>query len=637
MYIICAAGGWCPPFIYSSLELTCGLHPATRPGLVLLRGTDTRNQQSMLAPTGVAFSGGGSRAYVAALGQLQALSEAGLIDNVDHVAGVSGGAWAVAARANCDETLELLAPSELNWDALGFLPATKDAPHLAVCRNSMIAVGALALARGRNPYEAWRTAVHSTFLKPFGLSDGAGLELLAGRSAEQTSHSYVPHVGVAVLGEATKAPFTLSRRAFACLELTAGGGRLIGPRGEAPAGRPAAARPAAIPAPRGGRWRRTATSSKGSSSSQLEAGIDFARCSLADALAMSSFFPAAPLQTRYEEGALAAPLLGRLRRALGRSWRVTLPASGLGGGEQIENVPAGEATAEEAKAEAAAAADEASAAADEAMLLGDGGSVCNIPIHVLLAHGVRSSLCLINVGEALPTREEWDPFESELPPPGVPFCEDLAALFGLEPTSPNPSKDLSHAWCFERSSFAPLIAALQSSLAAGRGAFATTTLRTVHNQYWGIAAGESCSVAWGYIARAPTWEAQLPESVRAALGTDYAEAAEVGLDAAAATPEPSTAARSGAPAQAAGAARRRVASLLGDASRASALRYVRALVADVWPRRALDSFPQFPLTRIRLSAAEANALYQQSGWVVAEHADELSAVLGDTEKADNDK
>ena len=55
--------------------------------------------RSMMRPpidgaTAVALSGGGSRAYVAALGQLEALRALSLIDNVDHVAGVSGGAWA---------------------------------------------------------------------------------------------------------------------------------------------------------------------------------------------------------------------------------------------------------------------------------------------------------------------------------------------------------------------------------------------------------------------------------------------------------------------------------------------------------------------------------------------------------------
>ena len=62
-------------------------------------------------------------------------------------------------------------------------------------------------------------------------------------------------------------------------------------------------------------------------------------------------------------------------------------------------------------------------------------------------------------------------------------------------------------------------------------------------------------------------------------------------------------------------------SLLGDASRASIARYLQALLADAVSRRgkSLDAFPQYPLTRLQLSAAEANALYQLSGWSLLQH------------------
>ena len=44
--------------------------------------------------TAIGFSGGGIRAYTAALGQLRALWELGLLQNTRYVGGVSGGAWA---------------------------------------------------------------------------------------------------------------------------------------------------------------------------------------------------------------------------------------------------------------------------------------------------------------------------------------------------------------------------------------------------------------------------------------------------------------------------------------------------------------------------------------------------------------
>ena len=49
------------------------------------------------ALTGVALSGGGNRAMVAAWGQLRGLVASGLIDKVDYISSVSGGSWAATA------------------------------------------------------------------------------------------------------------------------------------------------------------------------------------------------------------------------------------------------------------------------------------------------------------------------------------------------------------------------------------------------------------------------------------------------------------------------------------------------------------------------------------------------------------
>lgn len=44
--------------------------------------------------TALCFSGGGVRSYSASIGELRGLLDLGLIDNVDYIGGVSGGAWA---------------------------------------------------------------------------------------------------------------------------------------------------------------------------------------------------------------------------------------------------------------------------------------------------------------------------------------------------------------------------------------------------------------------------------------------------------------------------------------------------------------------------------------------------------------
>ena len=47
------------------------------------------------ANLGMAFSGGGTRSYIATLGYLRALSDLGIINRSRYVTGVSGGSWAV--------------------------------------------------------------------------------------------------------------------------------------------------------------------------------------------------------------------------------------------------------------------------------------------------------------------------------------------------------------------------------------------------------------------------------------------------------------------------------------------------------------------------------------------------------------
>jgi hypothetical protein len=47
--------------------------------------------------TAVAFSGGGTRAFVASLGYLRAIIDLGLMPTIRYLSGISGGSWAASA------------------------------------------------------------------------------------------------------------------------------------------------------------------------------------------------------------------------------------------------------------------------------------------------------------------------------------------------------------------------------------------------------------------------------------------------------------------------------------------------------------------------------------------------------------
>ena len=540
--------------------------------------------------TAVCFSGGGSRAYVAALGQLEGLRSLGLSNRIGHVAGVSGGAWAAAVHcwASSDyRSPALIGPAELSLPVLDELAS--EAPHGAVSRADLVQRFTRNLARGMPAYEAWRAAVYSTILAPLDIPASMPL------SARRAAATPYPHLAASVLGPSEAAPFDTARRSFTGLDFTPRAIRYRGRR----------RKPDSFPAPSGGRAART----------MREDTPTAARLTLADALAISSYFPAPLLSTRPDGGSagggergglesagadasstprFTAPLAGialRVRRAVGERWRCVVPAEALGGG-----TGSALSRAERRGSRFIDGRSIDDAIAEDEILLGDGGACENLPLPLLLANvnhpPIKRCLCIFNVGEELPpTAGAGDAGGGD---DALPFCEDLGALFGVTAPDANLNKDLSRAQIFERRAFAPLVQALQRSASRGSGAVATTSLRTVPNDWWGVAGGREITITWMYMTRAPKWEEALPPATRREL------------------PPP----------------RATTINRLGDASRASPLRFVRTLAADAARRRKrLDSFPQYPLTRLQLSAVEANALYQLSGHVVRAHKKELRALF----------
>ncbi|KAL1524575.1 hypothetical protein AB1Y20_019465 [Prymnesium parvum] len=533
-------------------------------------------------PVGVALSGGGSRAYCASLGQLAALRQLGLLDEIRYLSSVSGGAWAAAvcvARAEGDppdapaaRLGRLSPPSRLSFARLRRL-CLSSASH-AVVRRSLAAEWVAALARGATPATAWRDALHATLLAPLALPRGTPLTLsaasaaairkanppLAARGFAVCDGAPYALFGAALLGPRAAAPFERAARAFVPLEISplyVGVQQPLALR-HAPHGEGRATLYGGLvetfafgaPAP-----RAAAAAAAGARLVRLPS-LPSPLFSLEAALAASSYFAGAPLAT--------------VRRRRRRRRR--------GAARGALRVPYWSPLASEPARE---------------MLLADGGSLANPPLIALLQRGVHTLLCFANVGERLPPATEWDPDALAVHPD---FSDDLPAFFGLRhpKAADSDAKWTERNAVFESAGFAPLVRALQLSQSRGRGAVAATEHTTVDNSWWGVAAGRRVRVVWFYICRAAEWEAQLPPEVRAALPRE-AEAAPI------------------------------------LAARASPAELVRSVLENMRPARggrvSLDSFPQYPLTRLQLSAEQAAALHQLSGWVVLEHADLIRRVV----------
>lgn len=224
------------------------------------------------------------------------------------------------------------------------------------------------------------------------------------------------------------------------------------------------------------------------------------------------------------------------------------------------------------------------------MLLGDGASLTNPPLISLLQRRVTRILVCLNIGDALPTRAEWDPRAS---PPPESFSDDLPPFFGVR-TRETPAKWTERNQVFPTEDFAPLVAKLQESDASGSGAVARTTLTTVVNGWWGVPAGLQVEVVWVYLTRALRWEARLPAPVRESL------------------PQPGGAAGL-------------------QASRAGAIELIGSALANARvpaSNSRLVGFPQYPLSRLELPPVQAAALHQLCGWTLLEHRAMLLDALG---------
>ncbi|MFK7799335.1 MAG: hypothetical protein AB8E82_17930 [Aureispira sp.] len=137
---------------------------------------------------GVAFSGGGSRALTAALGEYRGLTDLGVMNNIRYISAVSGGCWASSLYTYLPTSISdedflgqaVLDPSQLYWgdanDAnaanLNYLTAN-NMGHVPG-RLGLEKLGATAIeqkAKYHYPLDqAWARAIGQLVLAPYGLS-----------------------------------------------------------------------------------------------------------------------------------------------------------------------------------------------------------------------------------------------------------------------------------------------------------------------------------------------------------------------------------------------------------------------------------------------------------------------------------
>jgi hypothetical protein len=459
----------------------------------------------------VAFSGGGSRGYVAALAQLCALRALGLLEHVRYTTAISGGGWAASvftyyqpgapgAPADDDELLgaPACAPEAVDERALGELPAR--AARGAVCRASLFDEAVRELQAGASAEAAWRAALHRVIFAPAGIPPDAPFTWSAASAADiarrnpatlnaddflvPRAHGPRPFLilGITALGPLAMVPHRpLRLRSYTLLEATplyVGHARTLHARFASSIPGMRAARSATLlggyvePFAFGGA-EAPARGLAGAHAGTLDVPIAGQRFSLVAAAAASSYAPGALLATQ---------LPGRrLGRRLGMALPYWSPAV-------------------------------ASPRATE-FLYADGGCVANPALISLLQRRVARCVLFCNFQTPLRPRKEWDPYGR--PPTPSDISEEIPSFFGMVLDS--AAWSFARNAVFARADFPRVVAALQDAAAAGAGAVATTELTTVANSWWGIPAGQRVTVTWCYLAAAPAWAERLPPALSARL------------------------------------------------------------------------------------------------------------------------
>ncbi|GMH92127.1 hypothetical protein TrVE_jg8919 [Triparma verrucosa] len=463
---------------------------------------DRYNSNSTKTSSGIAFSGGGSRAFVNAVGYTAGLLKAGLLKNVKYVGGISGGNWFVNSfsyRANDLSTEaylgEVVPPSENTYLKLNEMDS---GCMRSFVRNPCILDILGSFLNGTSPMTSWVDGIYETYLEPANIKRHAPFAwdaVEASRIAEANGmnpadfnvvrdpvNEPFPLVGVALVGPTSQAPYQVRHRAMTMLDVS--------------------------PVATGVSNRqnidyRSRDRDRGSLTAQVGGFVE------------STFFGSTFV--KYSEDGSA-----QLEEGKYGLWTVeqAAAASSMAPEEFFSlttnriadyvgfHVPYFSPDPEAADAEPKTAD----------FLVADGGDLENVNLIQMLLRGVENIVLFMDFEIPLAARSAYNPFTGL---PRFSDVEDIPSYFGI-PHIPETVEDIfdwlgqdfTRNKVFRSFHYPFVIDKLQKAQATGKGAVATVELTTVDNEWWGVKGGDKVSVTFVYLSKAVGFEEELPENVR---------------------------------------------------------------------------------------------------------------------------
>ena len=538
-------------------------------------------------PYALVFSGGGSRAYVAAMGILGALTELGVVDRIRYLGGASGGGWATAAysyyqpntqifrakkgqlSASSDEELlgNITFPSEITEENLETIAPT--CLRGSVNKDVIERFAKQFLHYGFHFHKVFIAGVHDVYLSRAGIPspydkvptmfsyDAATVEdirkrnpLVRNEFIFPTPGRPFPTLGFTLLGPTSLLPLNKDNRTYSILE----------------------SNPLYTGRPDTCLYTYHTSSKKKSSQEKLvggaieswtfgtanKQGVTLPPSVTVGVLAANLTMPSEPFTLAHAAATCGWAGADEIAAQVGKLAPLANDLFGLDYPYFSSGTPPG---------------DTPSQPSDQ-FSFGDSGITENLHlISLLRREGLKGFLCMTMTEQPMNLTEKWDPTKRRPTPTDID--DTIPNYFGIDPDKPDPAWDYSRNQVFETAQFVPFVQALQAAIVQGDGAVVQMTLNVVDNKYWGIRGGRTVDVTWVYLSRTFNWEAQLPDFLKKQMVPSVKD--------------PSVLPGKNSP---------------------------------------YPLFPHYPTFDLTLSAPKSNLLANMMGWIILRHQDKICPFLG---------
>jgi hypothetical protein len=467
---------------------------------------ETKNIELMKRKNvGIAFTGGGSRSYLASAGQMAALLELDLIKNIRYISGISGGAWFTMMytfNQNGASDSELLGPIVNPEDITrkGLKKMNEKCMRRATKGTFLPEIFEKALSEKITFGEAWIDAVQDTYCNNLNIKTNQpvawsqeNVDDIKSRNPQLANQDFTlptnsqrpfPVVGSTMIGPAVGGPYYKSNRNFTMMEMT--------------------------PLYMGSMFSEEIEYKYAHDDTNHPVTVG----GVVEPFGMSRTSTKPPingLSSGATEGVISVP-----KFSPSSVWDVAHMAgsSGYAPGAFFDTLP--QKILEDTSLHASywSAADKNPTSRDT--LFADGGCYENILVTSMLQRRVEKLVLFFNVHTPLQPASSWDVKND--PPSKTQIARDVGAFFGVEPEDYREWQkrgfDISHNQVWPSDQWPVLVHAMQAAQTKGNGIIATMNLTTIENERWGIDSGIETEVVFVYLGRAFNWEAKLSNEMK---------------------------------------------------------------------------------------------------------------------------